>query len=574
MFTSIYKNIILIFLLALVTACGGGGGSLPGAAPGSSPGATANPSVRILGNNANIIISFGKTMDIGTLSVTGSLSGEVNSPPVWSTNRVNNDTLVISPTSSWVLGSSRTINVSANELGGSGQIILSLVYDVYAGTGFFVSNDNGDDMANGQTPANATKTITAAITLASANTPAWIVVDGGNYPVTYGAAGNASHVILTNNISLYGGYNADFTDRDTGMYTSTITNSSASYVGDRYSANTAIEMGNGVTASTIVDGFTINATTQPGLWFTSAILVSDGGSPTIQNNILNAGTGTFPYGILSARNASPTIYKNLVYGGTATNNSYGIYSFDNSNPTISHNSISGGSGVNWSIAVYTDTASAALIYNNVISAGDASNTSGIVVSSSSPVIQNNTINGGNGTTTVNAVLIQSAGAGTPLPSPRIENNIIFTTFVSGDASCFGEYAGAARPASLRNNNLSSCPKSVYWGQAGICPGNADGDNNGATCTVAELEAYVGANGSGNTVADMSLYFVDIDGPDNNILTTNDNNWRLQSFTPASVRNGGLNGIDDGGPGWGFTNDLAGKVRPASGAPWSIGAYEP
>ncbi len=570
MFTGIYRQSFVIFLLAAVTACGGGGSSVPGAAPGTSPGATANPSVRILGNNANIIISFGKTMDIGTLSLTGSITNDAYMAN-WNNNRASNDTLVISPGSSWTLGSSRTINVSATELGGAGQIILNLVYDVYAGTGFFVSNDTGDDAADGRTPATATKTISAAIALASTSTPAWIAVDGGNYPVTYGAAGNASHVILTDGISLYGGYNTEFTERDIEIYTSTITNNSTVFVGDRYSANTAIEMGNGVTANTIVDGFTVNATAAPGLWFTSVILVRDGGSPTIQNNILNAGTGNYPYGILSARNASPTIYKNKVYGGIASSNSYGVYSFDNSNPTISHNKISGGTGVNWSIAVYTDTASTALIHNNVLSAGDASYTSGIVISSSSPVIQNNTINGGNGTVAVNAVLIQSAGTGTPLPAPRIENNIIFTTFVSGDAVCIGEYPNAAKPASVRNNNFSSCPKAIYWGQSNICPGNADGDNNPATCALAEMEAFIGVQGSSNTADLETSIFVDIDGPDNNILTMGDNSWRLRSSAPASIKTGGLNGNDLG---WGITSDLAGKVRPPAGAPWSKGAYEP
>ena len=66
-------------------------------------------------------------------------------------------------------------------------------------------------------------------------------------------------------------------------------------------------------------------------------------------------------------------------------------------------------------------------------------------------------------------------------------------------------------------------------------------------------------------------FVDIDGPDNNILTTLDNNWRLRSSAPASIKSGGLNGNDLG---WGITSDLAGKIRPPAGAVWSKGAYEP
>ena len=51
----------------------------------------------------------------------------------------------------------------------------------------------------------------------------------------------------------------------------------------------------------------------------------------------------------------------------------------------------------------------------------------------------------------------------------------------------------------------------------------------------------------------------------------DNDWRFSAGSPASVTNGGLNGIDAG---WTFTTDMDGIARPASGNAWSIGAYEP
>jgi hypothetical protein len=68
-------------------------------------------------------------------------------------------------------------------------------------------------------------------------------------------------------------------------------------------------------------------------------------------------------------------------------------------------------------------------------------------------------------------------------------------------------------------------------------------------------------------------FADIDGADNDINTMDDNDWHLSAGSPASVTAGGLNGLDQN-PAWTFTTDKDGVTRPASGNPWSIGAYEP
>jgi hypothetical protein len=48
-------------------------------------------------------------------------------------------------------------------------------------------------------------------------------------------------------------------------------------------------------------------------------------------------------------------------------------------------------------------------------------------------------------------------------------------------------------------------------------------------------------------------------------------WHLSASSPTAVTTGGLNGIDQG---WSFTTDYDGVTRPASGNPWSMGAFEP
>jgi hypothetical protein len=585
--TLIYIQKILLkvlgafIVLLLVASCGERGSDLPGTAPPAGLTASTNPSVRILGNNSNVVISFNKTMDITSLNLSGSLLNGNGFNVSWASNANTNDTLLLTPTGTWNLGGSRTLNIIADEQGGAAdQIILNLVYDVYTGTGFFVSNDNGLDTNNGLTPETAKKTIAGAIAVAELNAPAWIAVDGGTYNVLFSTFSSATHIkIETDGVSLYGGYNAEFTDRDTDMYTSVITNNSTVSQGAIFSSNTAVEIGNSITPATVIDGFTINATTQGSQWFTSAVWVKDGGAPTIQNNVLNGGTGQYPYGVSILVNASPVIQNNEIYGGTVVKSNSGgtgysiaITAYSNSNPIIRYNKIGAGTGDELSAGILTYESSTAEIHNNMIGAGAGTVTYGLWVNSSSPIIRNNTIYAGNGVERSYAVGFGRFVNTDPVASPTIENNNLFTSGAAMFSACIVEFTDAgSRAASVKNNNLFDCPTTTYWASVGVCPGNADGDNNSLTCTLAEMQSGLGAASSGNVAIDLTTSFLNVDGFDNNMLTMDDNDWRLQSFTSNSVKAGGLNGGDLG---WGFNLDLDGSVRPGTGAPWSIGAYEP
>jgi hypothetical protein len=89
--------------------------------------------------------------------------------------------------------------------------------------------------------------------------------------------------------------------------------------------------------------------------------------------------------------------------------------------------------------------------------------------------------------------------------------------------------------------------------------------------VANTTQGVAGSASGNVSVDP--VFADIDGADNDINTMDDNDWHLSAGSPVGVKTGGLNGLDQN-PAWTFTTDKDGVTRPASGNPWSIGAYEP
>jgi cysteine-rich repeat protein len=91
-------------------------------------------------DNASITLRFSESMSVSTLALGGSLSADADSP-VWSQNTVANDTLTLSPATSWSAGS-QTIDLTVEDLVGN-TTMLSLTYTIVA----IVDNDN-DGYAN------------------------------------------------------------------------------------------------------------------------------------------------------------------------------------------------------------------------------------------------------------------------------------------------------------------------------------------------------------------------------------------------------------------------------------------
>lgn len=536
-----------------------------------------------LGSITPIKIIFSETMDTTSLSLSGSLVAESDGG-VWSSSNFTNDTLILAPNSNWTEALDATLTVDVNDLDAGSVNTVDRLYDIYKGTVYFVSSSAEDNTGDGLSLATAKPTINGAIDVASA--PASVVVNVGVYNVN---SSLNTHVVLADDISLYGGYDASFITRDPVSNLSVISDVNALDGGSSISMLAS----SGVTNLTLVDGFTINGSTQTGISTVAGVLVERGASPLLQNNIINAGTSsnesrgvyiadtdTSPiirdniinggnssrtYGIYSRTRATAFIFNNIIDGGNASSISYGI-SNSGVNSTIKYNTINAGVGGSLSIGIDSEGFSTGVIQNNTINSTTGSSF-GMHNFASSPIIQNNTI--------VSLQYgIRNGRSGSGVTAPVIDNNIIVLT---GSATlktyCITEDAVDTEAASLRNNNLFGCTVKYLDKQFG-CPGNGDGDGVASTCSIAEMESLTGfgAGGSSGNVS-VDPIFIDIDGLDDN-LRTNDNNWHFSVASPFSVTSGGLNGIDDTGAGWGYTDDMDNVPRLGSGSPWAIGSYEP
>ena len=495
------------------------------------------------GSSLPIVITFSESMNITSLSLAGSLMLQ-NKQLSWSTDRFLNDTLTITPNNNWVVDSGASLIVNAADQSGN-----SLVSDLNPyGIVYFVNSSASDDAGDGLTIISAKKTVSAAII--EADMPATVIVNAGSYTVNSDSMGVQTHVVLKEGVSLSGGYNSDFTIRDTSLFPSIISDISSEFKGGTgdIPPSSAIESVSGITSKTIVDGFTVSGSVESGVNYTSAILISDG-APTIQNNILNGGDGSVTSRAVDIRGASiPVIQENLISGG-GSSSSYGVVTATSS--IIKSNVIGAAFGI------WAGGNSSPQIYNNTIHAPSF----GIINNNASSVISNNTLYS---ISTGTGVYNQNGSSAT------IENNIIWYP------TCLVEFGANTEPATIKNNNLNGCVV-VYIDDDASCTGNADGDGDNSTCTLTEMEALTDfsvGSVSGNIAVDP--LFVDIDGADNDIATTNDNDWHLQLSSPVNVREGGLDLSSL------YTTDQDNLVRTAiiKGAPsnagasgWSMGAFE-
>lgn len=245
------------------------------------------------------------------------------------------------------------------------------------------------------------KTIQSGIDKAFETRKSKVYVAKGTYSET--------KIIMRENVSIFGGYEATNWTRDININTTTI----------EAVENIVIYCNSTITSVTTIDGFTLqtnNDTTNYGIFL-------NGGSPTITNNTINAGDGTYSYGIYASSSSaviqnntinagsvgsggysyaiynyssSPNISNNTLDGGTGGSYSYGITNETNSSPSISNNTITGGSGLTISYGIYSRNGSSPSISNNTISGGTGGSSYGIYnTNNSSPSISNNSITGGN-----------------------------------------------------------------------------------------------------------------------------------------------------------------------------------
>jgi len=470
------------------------------------------------------------------------MAGESNAG-VWSTTNLTNDTLTLSPAASWAVRTGRHLIIDAKDMSGRQARTVDLGYDVYRGVLYYVNINQPSDMLGGTSPATAFKYIHTA--LASATPSATILVAGGYYTVSYTVSVD-TRIVLQPDIALYGGYSSDFSARDTVANRTMIVDTSL-LTGSSTNPNFAVLASDStISGTTLVDGFVIGATIN-NVDYSSAIRVHTGAAPAFSNNIVVGGYGNSQSMGIYMTDSSPTLTGNIIQGGYhGSIGTYGLY-VANGSPTVVNNLISGGK--------------------------QATNTTAYFLFTGAGVLRNNILYGGSGTTSSRGVAL--VGYGT-LANPYIDNNIIFTpSSGSTTTTCIAESlpngTGSATPTSLRNNDLFDCAV-LYSDYEAKC-----GDlGNSSSCTnITQVNNLVGA--SNNVSVDPQ--FVSTGGTDNNAATVEGNDWHFTPSTrttpgsPASVTASGLNGIDQI-PSWSFVTDKDGVMRPASGTPWSIGAYEP
>ncbi len=147
--------------------------TLPTASAAPSNGST-------IGINGQIVITFSESMDTSSLVLGGSMAAEDNGG-VWSTTNFTNDTLTISPATSWTAGSG-TLTVDANDLASNSLVTLNLSYTVDSTppTVIITSHSDGDQIFG-----NRTITLSGTLSDTATITSCTITLNGFNQSVTF-----------------------------------------------------------------------------------------------------------------------------------------------------------------------------------------------------------------------------------------------------------------------------------------------------------------------------------------------------------------------------------------------------
>lgn len=639
------SHIIVLALGLSLVGCGGGGGGGGGETPvppepgdivdTTAPSLTAQtPAGRLIQTDTAISIHFDESIDTTSFTLGGSLAAESDGG-VWSQTDVIDDTLTITPTTSWSVDTGRTLVINLKDLAGNAMSGFTISHDVYTGTLYYVSSAAADDSGDGLTHATAKQTIMAAVN--AATSPATVVVNAGDYPVSYSPD---TRVWLVEGVSLYGGYSADFNTRTLGS--STIVDEST-FNGTAINPNFAVLGNKGITSATLVDGFTLQGSTQSGAQYTSAIRTRFGAAPTVQNNTIHGGSGiTVTYGMYNNA-ASPSVQNNTIDGGSS-DVTYGMYN-DAASPTVQHNTIDGGSGNNTggmvnngfesmpsvqyntisggnglvlTIGIHNINAATPAIQNNTINGGGGNKSYGMNNSDVSLIVQNNTLNGGSGTasygmdnqnsevTIQNNTIhggsggIQTFGMLNTNSTLTLINNIIHggdnsdesrgidststeifiqNNTIHGGSGIDESWAisHSSTWAILDNNILIAEVSNSSICYEGYLSAPDSMQNNDFVGCEFTYRRYVVGPPAGyewfNTIEEVNA----LPGVSNNIaiapvfVDLAGGNYHFSASSPTAVTAGGLNGVDEG---WGFSDDKDGIIRPAAGSAWAIGAYQP
>jgi hypothetical protein len=204
-------------------------------------------------------------------------------------------------------------------------------------------------------------------------------------------------VEMEEGVSLYGGYSSDFSTRDPVTYQSTIIDLSDS--GDDIAA---VRAESAITRDTVIDGFTIVGGAPSGEEYGRAVF-TDSASPTISNNIIDAGSS--PVAVDIYRDSDPLITGNTILANTDPDLGWKIALLigDNSLPEVSYNTIHGGihgacTGVSlWQTRCYE-------FHHNTVYGGEGTTTRAVVVNDNAQLqASENTFHAGEATNSAIAI---------------------------------------------------------------------------------------------------------------------------------------------------------------------------
>jgi len=504
-----------------------------------------------IAQTSTIVITFTEGMDVSTFEMSGEIAEESDGG-VWSTTAFADDTLTVSPATSWTRGIDRRLQISVDDLQTYPSAPIDLQYGVVDGVYYVHPNGSDDGYGTADSPKAS---IQAAIDDAEAAYDQAVVrVAEGTYSVE-------EMILVTEDIGLLGGYSADdwsMRDRDEHLTT----------IKDSRSAGTCIAVGfdSGTTDAAKLEGFYVEA---GGGTLSYGVTVMNDGAPVISDNVVRLGSPSGnAYGIGALHSACRIVNNDircgtkegavigiavdhstaLVQGNTITadlvDSFRGVEVFD-SNATLVANRIAASTVSTGSYPLVLH-GGAPTVRNNVIfggrlvGSGEGEGITAVTVEGGSPTIQNNTIDGGGASsspgTIVTALMLFDS-------TPVIENNILVTTGGDARRGVWQQTVGAT-PLRFRSNVMFDCPQGEY------CYGV--GDDEQVYVTEDELTDYLTDAG--------------VEHDDNNLYVDPQLNadYSLSESSPPSVTEGAQCLDSD------FTTDIKGATRTE---PWSIGAHE-
>ena len=553
-------------------------------------------------------LKFPKSMSGATISVSGGIG---NATTQAETSTYVDDRLVVSPASFWTTGSSQTLRVTVAEGGETAS--YDYTYTVFDGVCVATT---GSDTSTGKGTVRAPyATIQKGIAQAKLLHPSSaseVHVAAGTYTIatTTAKGGYDLGVVLENEVSLLGGYALDWSSRDPVANVAAVTDGRAK---DASQILVCIGASSGVTSATVLEGFTVTASSADASSSAIALLSSD---LTVRGNVVNLGGNSVTAGMnrsgitltadgSSTTEFSPLIEGNTILGGGGSQINY-CFGMDVqscvASPTIRGNAITAGtaasSGIVAAIMLELRNALAtAIVERNALTAGSGGSTdettntcmyawpsvnagagfvqlslrNNLLVSPNMPMqshsamyldttsatasrieARNNTIllGGDGGSGRKSTAVAMKLGTGSEL---HVDNNILYYHYGTSDAYAFHLVTGSGSP------NSSSTAHANDLGKGGTVTGTF----------------YVSMNASGVTATSLTAGGVGIFTTSSGNLQTDPllstTTGRPTAGTPSSVYSGGLDGASLS---WGFTNDLDGHIRTGNGSTgWSMGCYE-